>query len=262
VFDSHCHLADEAFEADREAVVARAREAGLLGALCIVDAGEPRELQVARELSAAWPAVRFALGIHPHHAAAYDSRVGEVGTIVGRALEALPRAAAVGEIGLDYHYDFSPKPAQQAVLRAQVTLALDRRLPIVVHARQSESDVLDIVDEVGRGAVGGVFHCYTGGVDLARRVVDAGFHLGFGGIVTFPRAHDVRDVARQVPLDRVLIETDCPYLAPVPHRGKRNEPAWVTFVAETLATLHGVSVEELIEVTSRNFKRLFGPVGA
>ena len=262
MFDSHCHLADEAFQSDREAVVRRAREAGLHGALCIVDAGEPRELQVARELAAAWPAVRFAVGIHPHQAVAYDTRVSEIVPMVEQALAELPRASAVGEIGLDYHYDFSPRPVQQEVLRVQLAIARDRRLPIVVHARLSERDVLAVVDEVGRGAVGGVFHCYTGGVDLARRVVDAGFHLGFGGIVTFPRAHDVREVARQVPLDRVLIETDCPYLAPVPHRGKRNEPAWVTYVAETLATIHGVSVLELVEMTSRNFERLFGPVGA
>ena len=259
MIDSHCHLADEAFASDLEATLQRALAGGVSGALCIVDAADAAERARAAKLAAAWPVVRFAVGVHPHHASEYATRVGELDGLVRAALDALPQARAVGEIGLDFHYDYSPRDVQRQLCRAQACTAHDLGLPVVVHARDAEDEMVDLLLEVGRGALRGVFHCFTGSPASLRRVVDAGFHVGFGGVLTFPRAHDVRTMARQAPLDRVLIETDSPYLAPVPHRGRRNEPGWVTHVAEALAVVHGVAAPVVIERTTANYQALFRP---
>jgi TatD DNase family protein len=256
--DSHCHLADAAFEADLPAVVGRARAAGLGAALCIVDAGSPEESGRAARVAEAWPEVRFAAGVHPHQAGEYAGRVDEAAAVVSRALETLAGARAVGEIGLDFHYDFSAPDVQREVLAAQASLAAARDLPVVVHAREAEREVLDLLQREGGGRLGGVFHCYTGDVPTARRVLDLGFHVGIGGIVTFPRGDNVREIARFVPLDRLLVETDSPFLAPVPFRGKRNEPAWVVHVARTVGDLLGLGPEAVAEQTTRNFTALFG----
>jgi TatD DNase family protein len=256
--DSHCHLADEAFERDLDAVVARAREAGLSGVLCVLDAGSDEDAARAARLSALWPAVRFAVGVHPHQAGAYALRAGAAVEAVERALRAHPDACAIGEIGLDYHYDFAPADVQRDTLAAQVGLAADRGMPVVIHAREAEAEVVDIIGQVGGGRLRGVFHCYTGDVATMRRVLDLGFSVGFGGIVTFPGGQNVRDLLGYVPVDRVLIETDSPYLAPVQYRGQRNEPAWVVRVAERIGQVLGVDTAHVAERTRGNFDDLFG----
>jgi TatD DNase family protein len=170
-----------------------------------------------------------------------------------------PGARAIGEIGLDYHYDFAPPDVQQQVFRPQVALARELDLPVVIHTREADDDTLRILGEAGAGNVRGVLHCFTGGPSLARAGLDLGFYISFSGIVTFPKSAELRETARGVPLDRVLIETDSPFLAPPPHRGRRNEPAWVARVADTLATLHGVPAEDVRRRTAANFHALFRP---
>jgi TatD DNase family protein len=256
--DSHCHLADAAFEPDLDAVVGRARAAGLVGALCIVDAGSAEETARAARVAQAWPGVRFAVGVHPHQAGEYAGRVDEVVGVVGRALETVEGARAIGEIGLDFHYEFAAPDGQRRVLAAQAALAAARDLPVVIHAREAEGEVLDLLQREGGGRLRGVFHCYTGDVPTARRVLDLGFHVGIGGIVTFPRGDNVREIARFVPLDRVLVETDSPFLAPVPFRGKRNEPAWVAHVARTIGDLLNLAPAAVAEQATRIFTALFG----
>jgi TatD DNase family protein len=257
--DSHCHIAGPEFAADLDAVVARAREAGLTGCLVILAADDEPELQQAAAVAARWPDVRFSIGVHPHAAGKYAADPAEAAAAVTRALDAQPLARGLGEIGLDYHYDFSPRDVQQAVFREQIRLARRRRLPIVIHTREAEDDTFALLAEESASDVGGVFHCFTGNRDMARRALDIGFHLSLAGIVTFPRALELQEVARMVPLDRLLVETDSPYLAPVPHRGKRNEPGYVARVAEVVAELRGTHAEAIAEASTANFVRLFNP---
>lgn len=258
LIDSHCHLADEAFAEDLEAVVERAKAAGLERALVVLDAGNTQEAGQAARLLILWPTVRFTIGIHPHNAVEHGT--DEIATDLVRAqIARTPAARAVGEIGLDYHYDYSPRDIQVAVFRAQLTLARELSLPVVIHTREADEDTLRILREDPRGEVPGVLHCFSGTASLARAGLDLGLHISLAGIVSFPRAGDLREIAKLVPLDRLLIETDSPFLAPVPHRGKRNEPAYVTHVAATLADVHGVSVVEVARRTSDNFRRLFRP---
>lgn len=256
--DSHCHLADDAFVPDLEAVVGRAQAAGLSGALCIVDAVRPEEAERLRRARRLWPAVGSAVGVHPHQAGAFAGRIDDVEPAVRRAVETTPGVRAIGEIGLDYHYDAAPRETQQAVFRRQVGLARDLARPVVIHTREADDDTVRILREEGRGKVRGVFHCFTGGRRLARQALDLGFHLSFSGIVTFRRAEAVRDAARFAPDDRLLAETDAPYLAPVPYRGKRNEPAWVARVVEALADLRARPVRETADATAAAFAGLFG----
>jgi TatD DNase family protein len=256
MIDSHCHLADEVFAADLDAVVRRAQDAGVEAALCILDAGSPEELARASVAEAAWPAVRIAAGVHPHHAGRFADAEDAV-RVVTSAIDARARLCAVGEIGLDYHYDFAPRAVQQAVFAAQVELAGARDLPIVIHTREADADTLAILREASKRPRG-VFHCFTGDAALARAALDLGFHLSFSGIATFPKGQSLRDIAATAPGDRLLIETDSPYLAPPPHRGKRNEPAWVARVLDVLATVRGTSPEALAAQTTANFRALFG----
>jgi TatD DNase family protein len=257
--DSHCHLADEAFAKDTEAVITRAREAGLAGALCILDARADEECLRAQPLAGLWSGLSFAVGVHPHHAAPFEARAGEAVAVVAARLESVPRALAVGEIGLDFHYDFAPSAVQHDVFRAQLRFARERDLPVVIHAREADDAAIDAVTSADAAGVRGVFHCFTGDVAFARRVLDAGFHVSMAGIVSFPKASALRDVARFVPDDRLLVETDSPFLAPVPHRGKRNEPAWVVRVAEVVAEVRGTTFAAIDTCTSTNFERLFRP---
>jgi TatD DNase family protein len=256
VIDSHCHLADEAFERDLAAVVERARAAGVEAALCIVAAGDAREAGRAADVRRLWPEARFSVGVHPHHARDF-APTGSAAAAVRTALAAESRVVAIGEIGLDYHYDFSPRDVQQEVFREQLRLARQLKLPVVIHTREASDDTLAILREEGRGDVRGVFHCFTGDRALARAALDLGFHLSFAGIVTFPKAVELRDVARDTPGDRLLVETDSPYLAPVPHRGKRNEPAFVRRVVETIAEVRGIPTEECGEAAAKTFQDLF-----
>lgn len=257
--DSHCHLAGEEFATDLEAVVQRARDAGVAHALVILAADEDKEIERAQRVSAAWPDVRFAIGVHPHAAAKYSSNPKEAPRAVERRLDAEPGSRAIGEIGLDYYYDFAPQHIQQHVFREQIQLARRRRLPIVIHTRDADDDTFRILHDERAGEVGGVFHCFTGDRAAARKALDLGFHISLAGIVTFPRALELQEVAKLVPLDRLLIETDSPFLAPVPFRGKRNEPSYVTRVAEVVGELRGVDAATIGDAARDNFARLFKP---
>jgi TatD DNase family protein len=257
MIDSHCHLAGEEFAGDLDAVVARARSAGVSRALCILSAGDDGEAGRAGRVREVWPAVQFAAGVHPHQAGDFAGRVDEVVRTVRQAAQA-HKVCAIGEIGLDYHYDFSPRAVQQDVFRAQLWLALELHLPVIIHTREATDDTFAILRDAGVGRVRGVFHCFTGDEAAARSVFDIDFYVSFAGIVTFPRADDIRAAAKIAPAGRILAETDAPYLAPVPHRGKRNEPAFVAEVVEKLAGIREVPVSDLAAQVTSNFESLFG----
>jgi TatD DNase family protein len=259
VIDSHCHLADQAFAADLEAVVARARDAGLERALVILEAGNEQEALQAQRVERLWPETRTALGVHPHQAHQFAGDPSRAVAVVREQAARTSSARAIGEIGLDYHYDYSPRDVQHAVFRGQVRLARELDLPVVIHTREADEDTLMILREEGGGEVRGVLHCFTGGPSLADAGLALGFHISLAGIITFPRAEELRETARRVPLDRLLIETDSPFLAPVPLRGKRNEPAHVIHVARALAEIHALDAVELGRRTSANFHTLFRP---
>ncbi len=259
MIDSHCHLADEVFAADLEAVIARAKDAGLERVLTILAAGDDREEAQAHRVASIWPDCRFSIGVHPHSARDFAQAPDEAAVRVRQQLARMPAARAIGEIGLDYHYDFAPKDVQQQVFRAQVQLACELDLPVVIHTREADDDTVRILTETGGGRLRGVLHCFTGGPSLARAGLDLGFCISWSGILTFPKSAELRETARGVPLDRALIETDSPFLAPPPHRGKRNEPAWVARVADTLADVHGTTADDVRRRTAANFHALFRP---
>ena len=260
MIDSHCHLADEQFASDLDAVVGRARDAGVDGALCILDALNQEEASRADNVAAAWPEAAFAIGVHPHQAGAVDAGVGGVDGVaafVRGRIESRAGACAIGEIGLDYHYDFAPREVQIEVFRRQIALARELRRPVVIHTREADDDTVEALRDEGRGDVQGVFHCFTGDAAFARRALDLGFHVSFSGIVTFHNAEAIRGAAAVVPADRLLAETDSPYLSPVPYRGRRNEPARVSQVIDTLAEVRGASRDDIVETTRQSYVRLF-----
>jgi len=259
MIDSHCHLADEAFSADLPAVVARAREAGLERALVVLAAGDDKEARQAARVEALWPEVRFAIGVHPHAAHEFADDPARAARAVREQLATTPSARAVGEIGLDYHYDVSPREVQQRVFRAQVGLARELDLPVVIHTREADADTLAILREEGGGRVRGVLHCFTGTAALAHAGIELGLHISLAGIVTFPKAIALREAIAQVPLDRLLVETDSPFLAPVPHRGSRNEPAHLARIVGAIAALRGLAAAEVGAQTTANFRALFRP---
>jgi TatD DNase family protein len=250
--DSHCHIDMPQFDADRDAVVARARAAGLVEMLVVggvdEDAGHRRALEVGERYR-----LPVTAGVHPHEARlAHEGVYDEL-----RALAREGRIVAVGEVGLDFHYDHSPRDAQREAFRRQIRLARDVGLPIVVHTREADAETVAILEEEGAAEAGGVVHCFTGGHELARRALDLGFLISFSGVVAFPRAEVIQQVAREVPEDRLLVETDAPFLAPPPHRGRRNEPAFVVDVARKVAELRGATVEAVAGLARRNHARLF-----
>ena len=257
--DSHCHIAGPEFADDLDAVIARATAAAVTHVLVILAADDQPEIEQARTVAEKWTGVRFSIGVHPHAAGKFAADQAEAARAVGLAIDAQPLTRGLGEIGLDYHYDFSPPDVQQSVFRSQIALARQRRLPIVIHTREAEDDTFRILAEEKASDVPVVLHCFTGDRDMARRALDAGYDLSLAGIVTFPRALELQEVARLVPLDRLLIETDSPFLAPVPHRGKRNEPAHVVRVAEVIAGLKATTAEAVAAATSANFVRIFAP---
>jgi TatD DNase family protein len=259
LIDSHCHIAGPEFAGDLTDVIARAQAAGLAQVFVILAADDDPELAQASRVASLWPDVRFAIGVHPHSAGKFESDPAGAARSVDAAIAAQALTRAIGEIGLDYHYDFAPREAQRAVFREQIRLARQRRLPIVIHTREAEEDTFQILADEQATDVGGVFHCFTGDRDMARRALDIGFHLSLAGIVTFPRALELKEVARMVPLDRLLIETDSPFLAPVPFRGTRNEPAHVVRVADTIAELRGMDAARVAAAALENFQRLFRP---
>jgi TatD DNase family protein len=259
MIDSHCHLADEVYASDFGDAIERAQAAGLERLLVILEGGNAQEERQAQDIVERWPAVRVAVGVHPHQAHEFAGREADAASVVRDEIARLPCARAVGEIGLDYHYDYSPRPTQQAVFAAQIALARELQLPVIIHTREADADTIALLETHGGGEVRGVLHCFTGTADLARAALDLGFYISFAGILTFPKAGDLRDVARSIPLDRLLVETDSPFLSPVPHRGSRNEPARVVHTADTLAGLKGISPAELGRATTANFHTLFRP---
>jgi TatD DNase family protein len=260
MIDSHCHLADQAFAPDLDAVVARARSAGLERVLAILEAGNAQEAAQAERLARLWPETRFAIGVHPHQAHAFGDDPDRAAATVREQIAATPAARAVGEIGLDYHYDFSPRDVQRSVFRAQLRLARELDRPVVIHTREADDDTLDLLREArDEGGVRGVLHCFTGTRALAEAGLELGLFISLAGIVTFPKSAELRETARSVPIDRLLVETDSPFLAPVPHRGTRNEPAHVARVVATLADVHAIDPIEVGRCTAANFHSLFRP---
>lgn len=249
--DSHAHLDDARYADDREAMIQRARDAGIHRILTIGNGTGPDDMGCGIPVAEAYDWIFASVGVHPHDA----SRVEERHFELMESLAAHPRVVAIGESGLDYHYDNSPRDTQRDVFRRQAELAVRLDLPLIVHTREADADTKSILQEVGPSR--GVLHCFTSGAELAKSALELGFMISFSGIVTFPSARDLVAIAQTVPSDRLLIETDCPYLAPVPHRGKRNEPAFVSETARFLASARGVSLDQLSEETSQNFIRLF-----
>lgn len=249
--DSHAHLADPAFDADRQAVIERAREAGAGAIVCI---GESLAAAArARELAARHPGfLAFTAGIHPHDAAGFDP----VREVDGIRAEVAAGAVAIGECGLDYHYDHSPRELQRRAFAAQLALAAEVGKPVVVHTRDAEDDTRAMIAEAGAAGVRGVLHCFTGSHALAEAALGVGWYVSFSGIVTF-RKWDDDALIRLVPDDRLLAESDSPYLAPVPNRGERNEPAWVALTVARLAAVRGTTAGELGRRTADNTRRLF-----
>lgn len=261
MIDSHCHLAGAEFAADLPDVVGRGKEAGIVRVLVILAAEADDEIARAAEVRRVWPEATFAVGIHPHQAHLVADDPGRAAALVERRLAEVPSSRAIGEIGLDYHYDFSPRTVQQEVFRAQLRLARAKDLPVALHVREAEDDALRILDEesAAPGApLRGVFHCFTGDRASADRALATGFSLSIPGIVTFPRAGTLRETVQRIPTDRLLIETDSPYLAPIPYRGKRNEPAYVARTLDAVAEVRGVDRDTLAATLVANFDELFG----
>jgi TatD DNase family protein len=254
--DSHAHIDGPEFDADRDEMIRRAREAGVL-AILNVGTGDPHSgaLERAVELATTYESVYTAVGTHPHDARLFDDQAEKR---ITNLIKQSSRVIAWGEIGLDFHYNNSPRDTQMEVFRLQLRMAREASLPVIVHTREAEAETIEILrSEWGASGLPGIMHCFSGSGLLAERTIDLGMFISFSGIVTFRKADDLRAIAKVVPLDRLLIETDCPYLAPVPYRGKRNEPAYVVEVARCLAELRGVSLEEMGRVTAENFGRLF-----
>ena len=254
LFDTHAHLDFEIFHGDFDDVLARAREAGLQHIVTIGASGGFGSNQRAIELAERLEMVYATVGIHPHQARLLDDDVYAKLT----ELAAHPCVVAIGETGLDYFYDRSARPVQRAAFRRFVGLAREVHKPLVVHTRDAEDDTIAILRETGAEACDGIIHCFSGTQHLAAYALEIGFHLSFSGIVTFPSAPIVQEVARECPIDRILVETDAPYLAPTPLRGQRNEPAFVNHTARFIAKLRGMAPEDLAEAALENGRRLFG----
>ena len=248
--DSHCHLDHEKFAADLDAVLTRATDAGVARILCIGTGDGPPELDRAIRLADRYPQILATVGVHPHEAA----KVTPQTYTDLRRLAAHPKVVAFGEIGLDYHYDFSPREVQREVFLEQLKLARELALPIIIHTREAWDDTISILADNWSGP--GIFHCFTGDATQAQQALHMGFHLAFGGVLTFRTAENVREAARITPDNRLLIETDAPFLAPIPYRGKRNEPGMMVETANKLAEVRGTTQERIAELTTANFERL------
>lgn len=250
-FDTHVHLENEQFQDDREGVINRAIAAGIK---LMVNVGhDKRANEDTVKLIEEFLFIYGAVGIHPHDAKDFEpSYLRELSEFAQK-----DKVIAIGEIGLDYYYDNSPRDVQKEVFRQQIRLARDLKLPIIIHDRDAHQDTLSIVKKERAQDVGGVFHCYSGSWELAKDILKLGFYISLAGPVTFQNAKKTHEVAREVPLERLLIETDCPYLAPVPYRGKRNEPAYVVKTAEVIAAIKGVAPEQVAEATFKNGKNVF-----
>jgi TatD DNase family protein len=254
--DSHCHIDGPEFDADRGEVIARAREAGV-NTMLNVGTGDPHSgvFERAVALAEQHPEVYAAIGVHPHDAKLFDDQAEQLLLDLAKQSE---RVIAWGEIGLDYHYDHSPREVQREIFRRQLRLARAQDLPVVIHSRAADDDTMAILREELTGYErAGVLHCFGGSLAMAQSAIQLGFFISFAGNLTFKKAEDLREVARQLPLDRLLVETDCPYLTPVPFRGQRNEPARVVETAKFLAGIHEQELDDVARATSENFHRLF-----
>ncbi len=248
--DSHCHLDHEQFAADLDAVLTRAAEAGVNRILCIGTGNGPPDLDCAIRLAERHEQIVATVGVHPHEAAkATPETYAQL-----RTLGAHPKVVAFGEIGLDYHYDYSPRDTQREVFIEQLRIARELNLPITIHTREAWDDTMSVLADHWSGP--GILHCFTGDAAQAQQALDQGFHLAFGGVLTFKTAENVREAAKITPDDRILIETDAPYLAPIPYRGKRNEPAMMLETLKVLAEVRGTTPERIAELTTANFERL------
>lgn len=255
LIDSHCHLDSTEFDADRDETIQRALAAGVEHMLNIGTGNGPPDLEAGVRLADKYPAFFATVGIHPHDAA--KAGPGDYRRIAD--LLAHPKVIAVGEIGLDYHYDFAPREAQKSAFIEQMSIAAPAGKPIVIHTREAWQDTVALLEKYWTPhGIGGIMHCFSGGPEEAQRALELGFYLSFGGILTFPKAAQVHAAAKAAPRDRILLETDAPYLAPVPKRGKRNEPALMVHTARKLADLRGESFEDVCRVTSENFRALAG----
>ena len=253
LIDSHAHIQGAEYAHDREAVIERAAQAGVEKIIAVGGAGEMSSNTEAIALAERLANVYATVGMHPHDA----KDVGEEAFSHLGELAARPKVVAIGETGLDYYYDHSPRALQRRVFSRFIAMARAARLPLVVHEREAAADAAQLLRSEGAGELRGVIHCFTGDYTSAAAYLDLGFYLSFTGIITFKNAASLRDVVQKVPLERMLVETDAPYLTPVPHRGRRNEPAYVRFVAETVAAVKGISLAEVASVTTRNAENLF-----
>jgi TatD DNase family protein len=251
--DSHAHLDDARFATDRDVMIQRAWDSGVRRILTIGNGKGPDDMGCGIPIAEAYRWIFTSVGVHPHDASKIEERHYEI----MERLAGHPKVLAIGETGLDYHYDYSPREIQRHVFRQQLELAAKVGLPVIVHTREADEDTQEILRAVGHTR--GVLHCFTSGPGLAEAALELGFMISFSGIVTFPNAANLVEIACRVPADRLLVETDCPYLAPAPHRGKRNEPAFVVNTARFVATARGVTFEQLAAQTSENFTRLFSP---
>jgi TatD DNase family protein len=249
--DSHAHLDDARFGEDRAGVIQRAWDAGVRRIVTIGTGKGPDDMGCGIPIAESYDWIHTSLGIHPHDAAKVEERHLEM----MKTLAAHPRVVAIGETGLDYHYDHAPRTTQREVFKRQLEMASELDLPVIVHTRNADADTEDLLRRFAPRR--GVLHCFTSGAALADAALEIGFMISFSGIATFPNAKDLIDIVRKVPSDRILIETDCPYLAPVPHRGKRNEPAFVADTARFIAKTRDIELEQLVTETYRNYTRLF-----
>lgn len=253
--DSHAHIEGGEFDADREAVIQRALDAGVEIIVCVGDGDVAADSHTAAfRIADQYPFIYTTVGVHPHEARLLDQTLGAQLMELSRH----PKVIAWGEIGLDYHYDNSPRDVQREAFRKQLRMARERGLPVSIHTREAEADTLAILEEEWKDSgLGGVIHCFTGTHSLAEAAIELDFCISFSGVITFKKAEELRETARAIPIDRILIETDSPFLAPVPYRGRRNEPAYVVETARVIAELRGIDLGELSRQTSENFKRLF-----
>jgi len=256
--DSHAHLDVPNYDIDRAEVIDRAHQAGVEMILEIAGSDVAKgSLDVGLKLAEDYPSIFAAVGVHPHEASIYCDEIEEV--LLNHSKH--PKVIGWGEIGLDYYYDNSPRDIQRKVFHRQIELSLDCGLPVIIHTRDAEEDTIRILRESwfdrGGSKFGGIIHCFTGTQKLADAAIEMGFHISFSGVITFKSADELRTIAGSAPMNKLLIETDCPFLAPVPHRGKRNEPAYIIETAALLAEIKDVSTEDIAHTTSDNFRKLF-----
>ncbi|MDR7857599.1 TatD family hydrolase [Tissierella sp.] len=252
IIDSHAHLDDRRFDNDREMIIKNLKGNGVE---LVINIGADLQTSIASvSLAEKYDNIYAAIGVHPHSAKEMDYSTIEI----LKSFAKREKVVAIGEIGLDFHYDNSPRDVQRKWFKEQLKLAKEVDLPVVIHTREANQETFDILKEAQDGSLRGVLHCYSGSVEMALEYIKLGFYISLGGPVTFNNAKVAKEVAKAVPLDKLLIETDCPYLTPVPYRGKRNEPIFVKYVAETIAEIRGITIEELGEATNRNTKKLFG----